>query len=274
MMFGIALLGLLGIALVVEITDDDDDDTSTTSDEPGNPEGTREEGTEDADLLDTGGGDDTVFGGEGDDALLTGTGDDRAFGGDGGDLVLGEQGDDFLRGGANDDFVNGGLGEDTLFGDAGNDALDGTDVIDIAGIFEASRQAAADEEELDEDDLAAFIDPSREMGEADTLNGGVGDDILIAGSNDVVSTGTGSDEVSIGDWVIPGEPVEIVDFDVEEDTIVYNFVEGTTPPNVTFGETDDGLSVVLADEEIIAALQGVDFQDLQNANPTILLVPF
>ena len=95
-MLGFLLVGLLGVALVVNIVDDDDD--ATESDDQVN-------GTDENNTIDTGGGDDTVFAGGGNDLVDTGTGDDRAFGG------------------ADNDTLLGGLGHDRMFGDGGADRL-------------------------------------------------------------------------------------------------------------------------------------------------------
>ncbi|WP_263627221.1 beta strand repeat-containing protein [Stappia stellulata] len=58
----------------------------------------------DANHLDGGAGNDTIWAGGGDDTLIGGTGDDRLYG---------EQDDDTLEGGAGDDFIDGGDGTDT-----------------------------------------------------------------------------------------------------------------------------------------------------------------
>ncbi|MBE2259023.1 MAG: hypothetical protein IAE88_09200, partial [Rhodobacteraceae bacterium] len=48
------------------------------------------------------------------------------------DFLLGGNGDDLLAGGRDDDFLIGGLGNDTLEGNAGDDVLDGGPGIDTA----------------------------------------------------------------------------------------------------------------------------------------------
>ncbi|WP_421877886.1 cadherin domain-containing protein [Pacificispira sp.] len=56
-------------------------------------------------LMDAGGGDDTVFGGDGADTLLGQAGNDTLDGGDGDDTLIGAAGDDVLIGGAGTDTV-------------------------------------------------------------------------------------------------------------------------------------------------------------------------
>lgn len=265
-MIGFALLGLLGVALIVNLVDDDDDATASNA---GDDVVT---GSADTDIIDAGAGDDTVFAEAGDDLVLAGDGDDDVFGNAGDDLIIGGAGDDLLRGGSEDDLLTADAGNDTLFGDSGDDVLDGTDFADNEGIVQATIAKGA---ELTNAELAAFIDLTNETGEADTLQGGSGNDDIIAGSNDVVETGVGQDDVIVGDWVIPGEPVEVTDFNPNQDAIVYNFV-GATPPTVFFGEADDGtatleIAVSNTENQVIAELANVDFLDLSAANNLVIV---
>jgi Ca2+-binding RTX toxin-like protein len=100
-------------------------------------------GTEIADSIDGGAGNDLIFGFGGDDILLGGdghdlidgmdgddqifggTGDDRLFGSRGDDQIIGGDGDDMLAGGAGSDILDGGDGNDQLYGGEGDDALYG-----------------------------------------------------------------------------------------------------------------------------------------------------
>lgn len=261
-MFGFALLGLLGIGLIIGLNGDDDDNSFNEGDE-------RAQGSQGDDLIDTGGGDDTVFAAGGNDVVLAGADDDRVFGGDGDDLIVGESGDDFLRGGAGDDLIFGSAGEDVINGDVGDDQISGADIIDARGLFDATQNAVLTGTTLTDADIESFIDLDADTGEADTLNGGVGNDIIIAGSNDVVNTGSGSDLVNVGQWVDPDEPVQITDFNAVQDDIVYSY-EGNTEPNVFFGEDDDGTATLVVDGRIVAYFENADFFDLQAETSIIL----
>ncbi|MEL7092754.1 MAG: calcium-binding protein [Pseudomonadota bacterium] len=249
------MLALLGIGLVgVLINDDDETTTSTETADSAS-------GSDAAETFDTGGGDDTIFAGGGNDLIDAGADDDRVFGQDGFDVIVGGTGDDFIRGGAEADVLFADAGEDTLQGDVGNDLLIGADIFDSEAIFDEIDQTG-----FVPTSLTGFIDLAGETGEADTINGGVGDDDIIAGSNDVVTTGSGADIVDIGDWVTPGEPVTITDFNPARDVIVYNY-EGPTAPNVFFAETDSGeltIEIALSNQEngVLATLPGVDFFDV------------
>ncbi|MEM9872085.1 MAG: hypothetical protein AAF822_12585 [Pseudomonadota bacterium] len=257
MLLLLTLVPLALIGFVASEINDDDDETNAAADDSVS-------GADTPETIETGGGDDTVFAAGGNDLVDTGTGDDRAFGQDGNDAIFGGEGDDFLRGSAGEDILFADEGEDTLFGDSGDDILVGADILESEEIFDITAQT-----NFLPVPLSDFIDLSGEDGEADTLNGGFGDDGIIAGSNDVVSTGDGADVVEIGDWVTPGAPVTITDFDLAEDVIVYDFF-GDTPPNVILGELDDGTVTLELDGEIVARLEGLDFQDVQNAGTQIM----
>ena len=261
-MLGFALLGLLGIGLIFNVGGGDDDD-----DKP-DERGTREQGTDVNENFDLGGGDDTVFAAGGSDLVNAGPGNDRVFGGDGEDFLVGGDDDDFIRGGADSDYLFGSAGNDVLNGDVGDDALIGADVID--GEAWAEFLLSRDDDTTDEGfDLLDLFDPEADPMEADTLNGGVGDDLLVAGSNDVVDTGPGADTVNVGDWVDPSAPVNMVDFDTAKDVIVYTY-SGSAEPAVSFGEDDSGTATLTANGQIIAYFPGVDFFDLRDETSIFL----
>ncbi len=91
-------------------------------------------GTESAETIDAGlgddfvsaaGGDDTVYGGSGHDTLLGGNGNDTIDGSDGADWLLGEAGNDTLYGSVGNDRLSGGDGDDVLNGGRGADVMTG-----------------------------------------------------------------------------------------------------------------------------------------------------
>jgi Ca2+-binding RTX toxin-like protein len=85
------------------------------------------------------------------------------------------------------DTLTGGQGADTLFGGWGDDQLNGV-----------------------EDDTS--IDGIQGTDDADFLNGGGGNDQILAGQSDIVTAGTGNDTIILGDW--------ITDFNGDDDTIL------------------------------------------------------
>lgn len=81
--------------------------------------------TNDADLVNGLGGNDTLRGEAGDDTLNGGDGNDKILGGVGNDILSGQNGNDTLKGNAGADQMNGGEGDDLLKGGRGEDTLNG-----------------------------------------------------------------------------------------------------------------------------------------------------
>lgn len=84
-------------------------------------------GTENADVIVSGGGDDAIWGKGGNDRIEAGYGVDKVFGGEGDDIItnagtdIGEA--DFLHGNEGNDVIHGGSGLSLLFGNQGNDFI-------------------------------------------------------------------------------------------------------------------------------------------------------
>lgn len=109
------------------------------------------------------GGDDFIDGEYGNDALFGGSGRDSVQGDYGNDRLYGGDGDDSLQGWFGNDLLEGGAGWDQMFGDAGDDVLRGSDGNDyLVG---------------DDDNRAAWGNALSR----DTLDGGVGEDVLVGG---------------------------------------------------------------------------------------------
>lgn len=145
-----------------------------------------------ADIIRLGEGNDVAFGNIGHDDIDGGEGDDRIYGDvgtfslvDGGDFTGFATGDDILSGGDGADVLVGGLGSDSLNGGDGADLLIGD-----AANNDAPQSAA---------DIGLFgtVTPAttREIYDyADTIDGGAGDDRLIAGGgDDSLAGGEGND---------------------------------------------------------------------------------
>ncbi|WP_330114233.1 peroxidase family protein [Pseudomonas sp. JS3066] len=146
-------------------------------------------GTDYADWLDLGDGDDTGYGEDGNDILDGKAGADHLYGGNGNDVIYGGDIEDFLDGGDGDDIVYagtsagaidiviGGNGNDHLYGEAGIDELyggAGNDYIDAGG----------------DTDLVHGGDGS------DEIYGGDGPDILFAeAGDDIISGGSTGDQL-------------------------------------------------------------------------------
>ena len=77
------------------------------------------------DTVYSGSGADTVDGYEGNDLIYGGSGNDRIWGGDDGDTIYGESGQDLINGDAGNDALFGGDGSDKLRGGDGLDTING-----------------------------------------------------------------------------------------------------------------------------------------------------
>lgn len=172
-------------------------------------------GEDDDDLLYGDAGDDSLFGHNGYDLLYGGDGQDTLQGSDGNDTLFGDAGDDALMGGLQDDHVHGGFGMDLLLGGWGDDTLNG-----IVG------------------------DPGtpgiKDLDGADYLNGGGGDDLILTGQDDTVTTGHGDDVVVLGDWIAQGHSAKVSDFDAQDDTLMMIWDDNThaEPPTLTLRADD------------------------------------
>lgn len=88
-------------------------------------------GSNGAETVSAGLGNDIVYGRGGTDFLFGGADNDRLFGDAGTDLLVGDDGNDLLYGGADADELRGNAGSDTLYGEAGDDFLEGGAGVDI-----------------------------------------------------------------------------------------------------------------------------------------------
>ena len=171
-------------------------------------------GTDNADTMTGGAGNDTLHG-QGDDDLIQGdagndtlfghNGDDTLHGGGGADSLQGSDGNDAAEGGASNDAVHGGLGDDTLSGRHGDDVVRGiTNGVNI---------------DMEDD--------------GDFLNGGDGDDVIIAGNDDIVTPGNGTDTIVDGSWVTDSRAIDIIDFDSADDNILLIYEDDTEAPDIS-----------------------------------------
>ncbi|WP_084321173.1 peroxidase family protein [Pseudomonas migulae] len=140
------------------------------------------------------GGSDTLNGLAGADQLFGGTGNDILNGGDDDDVLNGEDGNDTLNGGLGADVMNGGAGNDTFVvdnvGDLVNEALGGgTDLVQTGF---TNYQLGANVENLTYTGASNFTGTGNAL--ANTITGGVGNDLLDGGAGaDRMVGGAGND---------------------------------------------------------------------------------
>ena len=152
---------------------------------------------------------------------LTGSAQDDTLTGDGNaNTLLGNDGNDTLSGGAGDDNLDGGNDDDTLIGGAGADTLDGgigsdtasyigsaaAVTVDLAAGTASGGDAQGDSftsiENLigsaNNDVLTGSTQANVLDGGADSLDGGLGDDILVWDAIDpTIDGGTGNDTLRV-----------------------------------------------------------------------------
>ncbi|MBR9766614.1 MAG: calcium-binding protein, partial [Rhodobacteraceae bacterium] len=163
--------------------------------------------------------------------LSGGAGDDLLHGGDGGDHLQGGSGDDAASGGMGADRLEGGLGADTLFGASGDDWISG---------------------------LVSSLRDGSDLDEGDYLNGGSGEDTILAGASDTVTGGEGDDRIILGDWIASDEAAaQILDFAPGEDLLVISYADDGPEPEISFEVTGE-VTRVFADGTCVATLSGAD----------------
>lgn len=91
-----------------------------------------------------------------------------------------------------------------------------------------------------------------------------GNDQMTVGSDDTATGGGVEDLFETGDWVAPGAPATITDYDPDEDVIAYSF-EGE-PPQITTEIDEHGTATLLAD--------GQAFLIVLNASPDFSAAEF
>ncbi|MGX0903463.1 Ca2+-binding RTX toxin-like protein [Roseovarius sp. MBR-79] len=192
-------------------------------------------GDDGGDRLDGDAGEDRLLGHNGDDVILGGAGGDSLVGGAGDDTLRGGDGDDALHGALDDDWLHGGMGADTLFGGHGNDT--------VIGIVDDPGTARFDD-----------IDDAR-----DFLNGGGGDDVILVGRGDIVTTGSGADTVLLGDWLTADHQAEILDFSASDDMLMVFYDETGPEPDISLEPDADNP----ADQRLL--LDGVEIARIADA---------
>jgi Ca2+-binding RTX toxin-like protein len=258
------------------------------------------------------GGEDELYGDEGDDQILGELGNDSILGGADSDILLGQGGDDYVyadavvalpdaiaagegSAGTIREFEGGGTGNDILISSTGNDALSGGDGIDIivggAGndVIWGDAELVADSPDWDLNGfvhITGFI-PAADVGGADAIYAGAGDDQVAAeGGDDYVDGGSGNDQISghggsdtlfggAGDDVISGDALDgdqahpipdnlqgddYIDGEDGNDQLV-----GAGGADIVFGGAGDDL--LLGDDNITPlAIQGNDYLDGEDGN--------
>lgn len=141
------------------------------------------------------GGDDTIRGGFGEDRLEGGDGDDWINAGHDDDYVIGDAGNDTVFGGSGADTIEGGFGDDRLAGNDGNNVINGGHGNDlITGGNNNDRITAGG----GNDRIISGNGNDRVLGHHgdDVINAGDGNDLIHGGAgNDIIISGGGDDDM-------------------------------------------------------------------------------
>ena len=122
------------------------------------------------DIVEAGAEADTVYGENGIDYIYGDAGNDKIYGGNDTDFLYGGDGNDIIYGDNGNDFIDGGIGSDKLYGGNGNDTIhSGTDAFNMPPVYGN-----------------------------DFVKAGAGDDIIYLESNEVEAYGeAGNDEYHV-----------------------------------------------------------------------------
>ncbi|EJM69688.1 peroxidase family protein, partial [Pseudomonas sp. GM55] len=163
-------------------------------------------GTNNADILLSGDGDDTVWGDAGNDRLDGGNGNDQLRGGAGDDIITDTGGDDNIQGGDGNDVLHGGNGINLIIGGFGNDFIvTGEDASEAIGgqgnDFILGSKA-------NEQDMGNEGDDWIEKGTSDGAPGDnfdplgndpvIGNDVFVGGNENDKFNGEGGDDIMVG----------------------------------------------------------------------------
>jgi ELWxxDGT repeat protein len=175
---------------------------------------------------------DDLLGGDGADSIQALSGQDTVDSGQGNDTIDGGDGDDRLTGNAGNDSLIGGNGNDTLTGDQGNDILNGGNGSDVlTGGNGGDRLTGGEDNDLLDGGIGN-----------DTFDGGNGDDTFVLrvndGSNTIVDFNLG------GINGIGGDQLGLAD-------------------GLQFADLSFTGNNILAGEEVLATLEGVNAERLQ-----------
>ena len=212
----------------------------------------------------SGSGNDVLSGGIGNDTLNTGAGSDTLMGGNDNDSLLGGADNDSLDGGLGNDTLDGGTGDDTLAGGAGNDSYivdsvadqvnealgAGTDTVKtILSTFSLN----ANVEALTYTGVGTFTGTGNDL--ANTITGGTGNDALDGGiGNDSLIGGIGGDTLTGGndhDSLLGGADDDSLNGGAGNDTL-----DGGTGNDTLAGGSGNDLYIVDSVSDLVTEAPG------------------
>ena len=171
------------------------------------------------DNINTGSGDDVIYGELGDDDINAGSGDD---------IIDGGVGDDTIYAGSDNDTVTGGAGNDTIFGQGGDDIINGGEG----------------------DDTVTFS-------EGDNIEGGSGNDTFVLEDLGEPSNGVITIDGGSGDEGLGGDTLQLGNLGVFTQDVIDSFVDDGTASFSGSVTLDDGTILNFSEiENIICFTKG------------------
>ncbi|WP_223557594.1 peroxidase family protein [Pseudomonas sp. BF-RE-01] len=218
------------------------------------------------------GGSDTLNGLAGTDQLFGGTGNDILNGGDDNDILNGEDGNDTLNGGLGADAMNGGAGNDTYVVDNVGDLITeavggGTDLVQTAF---ASYLLDANVENLTYTGAGNFTGTGNAL--ANTITGGVGNDLLDGGAGADRMVGSAGNDTYIVDAAtdvvveVAGGGTDTVQTSLASYTLGGNVENLTYTGGGNFAGSGNGLNNIITAGVGNDTLNGGGGNDILNGN--------
>ena len=234
-------------------------------------------------VMDGGYGDDSITGGDDGNRVETGFGNDTVITGNGDDIVFSRQGSDFIStGGGNDKIYDvtsddNLWGLDTLDGGAGNDTIDGSGTI-YGGTGDDSITVYANSSAIGGHQVLAFVQggdgndtingmPAEYFpAQGATLDGGEGNDYIVATpGTDVLIGGAGDDTIVGGVGTADGGS-GFDTFVVSGHQADYQLTYDAVHDQYTLTTVANGAKMVLSNVEKLVFSDGVQ---LLNARPVL-----
>lgn len=238
-----------------------------------------------ADTVNAGNGDNSVDAGIGDDSVVSGLGADTIDGDFGEDTILSGAGADSVLGGRQDDFINlgagadfadagneddtvlGGLGEDTILSGDGLDSINGGADNDLIGITDNVLTTDEITNGLVTDLDIDIVDADDTVPFDDTIDGGLGQDILAFGLDGTAVTLNEDNVQNVEQFNVTiadnnasltiDNSILVGNLTVDEEILVVISDNDRTPSGFTFNSESfvQGQSVIFFDNDLTAGDQ-------------------
>ncbi|WP_296990995.1 Ig-like domain-containing protein [Thalassospira sp. UBA1131] len=219
------------------------------------------------DTISTNAGNDTVWTGHGDDVITTGSGDDIVLAGEGRNTIDGGTGNDYITGGSDRDTIRSSAGDNIVYASEGQNYIE-------TGAGNDSLYAGSGDDTILGGDGDNYVSAGEGRNDITT---GSGDDSILAGSgNDTISAGDGDNYINVGegkntiasgigdDTIMTGSGDDVIDAGDGNNTIT----AGEGRNTIDTGSGDDSITTG-SDKDTISAGDGNDSIDAGSGHNTV-----